>query len=304
MTRRLIRYEWNGTAFYIDSDRVDGLRGVDRMEDASAEDHIAGWMNVGGIRAPVYWPFLERDRTPEIRGHEAIVVVRHGGFLGGVLVDKAGASRDVPDTCVFPVPAACGDAVTRFASVVVENDSILLELSCSAPRVREETFPPRHQVGQAAAGGGATCRVLTFSLRDADDDDGARFALCMTQILEVGQRLAMAGVPEAPPSLLGIASWRTTPIPVVDLACWLGMEQRPLANTSRILICRGIAADGGRLSGLLGIAGAAGLRMRQVPFASDPWPAGVPWNDSRALGVYQADQRMLVVPDIDQLLRA
>jgi purine-binding chemotaxis protein CheW len=58
-----------------------------------------------------------------------------------------------------------------------------------------------------------------------------RFALPVTQVLEVAEVGALAPVPGAPPSVLGVRNLRGQVLPVIDLAAVLGTARAQEAET-------------------------------------------------------------------------
>src|SRR5262249_14383148 len=129
-----------------------------------------------------------------------------------------------------------------------------------------------------------------------------RFAISAGQALEIRSGLPMIHVPNSPPFVVGLASWRNLPVPVVDLAKWLGLNPAPDTPGSRVLICRGTIGRHSRDAGLLAVPAVDDFRKLDLPIAYEPWPTAVEWNSSLALGIYRAEKAMLVVPDLDAIL--
>ena len=79
-----------------------------------------------------------------------------------------------------------------------------------------------------------------------------RYALDASQISEVLPVVAVRAVPQAPPEVTGVFNFRGTPVPVVDLnQVTMGRPSTPRLST-RIIVSRYVASDGGtRLLGLI-----------------------------------------------------
>ncbi len=146
-------------------------------------------------------------------------------------------------------------------------------------------------------------QIITLSLaHERAPEVPVRFAISAGQALEIRSGLPMISVPNAPPFVVGLASWRNLPVPVVDLAMWLGLPAAPYTPGSRLLICRGTIGRHSRDAGLLAVPAVDDFRKLDLPIAYEPWPTAVHWNSSLALGIYRAERSMLVVPDLDAIL--
>lgn len=144
-------------------------------------------------------------------------------------------------------------------------------------------------------------QIVTFALSHREKPPyPIRFAVSAGQALEIVNELPMIQVPEAPPFASALASWRSLPVPVVDLGSWLGLPPSPYRPGARLLICR--AASGRGDNSLIAIPGVEDIRKLDLPIACTPWSEGIQWNVSLALGVYLAERGMLVVPDLDAII--
>lgn len=140
-------------------------------------------------------------------------------------------------------------------------------------------------------------QIITFSLLHEQPLPAVvRFAVSAGQAVEIVSELPMIQVPHAPWFVLGLANWRSLPIPVVDLGAWLGMTPAPHTAGCRLLLCRGTIA------GLMAIPAVDDIRKLDLPIEYKPWPEAVSWNESLALGIYRAERVMMVVPDLDAIL--
>src|SRR5262249_51345717 len=126
--------------------------------------------------------------------------------------------------------------------------------SISASRVRRSIPLYRQTTGAAESDSAEQSKVgrqiLTFSLQhETPLAQPLRFALSAGQTLEIVSGLPMIQVPHSPSFLVGLAKWQSFPIPVVDLAAWLGMTPAPFKEGCRFLLCRGTVGRNNRDAG-------------------------------------------------------
>ena len=66
---------------------------------------------------------------------------------------------------------------------------------------------------------------------------GERYALPTAHVVEVVPAVALRSVPDTPPEVAGLLSYRGQIVPVVDLARRLGRAPAPAALSTRIVVC-------------------------------------------------------------------
>jgi len=76
-------------------------------------------------------------------------------------------------------------------------------------------------------------RVHVLHLRVA----GERYALPTAHVVEVVPAVALRSVPDTPPEVAGLLSYRGQIVPVVDLARRFGRPSAPAAFSTRIVVC-------------------------------------------------------------------
>jgi chemotaxis signal transduction protein len=234
------------------------------------------------------------------------------------------AASDVPTDRLFPLPSLVGRSAGHFPYVIVEDESITLYLSpdrvvpseitgAAAPTLSDwvPALPSKVRPGirrlaaqtETAQTSRAGRQLITFTLvHETPLAVPVRFALTAGQALEIVSGLPLTHVPNAPPFVAGLSGWRSQPVPVVDLAQWLGMTPAPHTPNSRFLLCRGTIGRNSRDAGLIAIPAVDDIRKMDLPIEYQPWPTAVDWNESLALGIYRAERNMLVVPDLDAIL--
>ncbi|MBI4902061.1 MAG: chemotaxis protein CheW [Acidobacteria bacterium] len=332
--KRLVRCSVGPETYCIDSEWLDSIQVMENLYPSRGADGAVGWIRRFDEKVPVF----RLDDQIHGAGSRAaarqgvIMVIRRDDRLWALLADKVTASAEVASDRVFPLPPLVGDSASGcFPSVVVEEDGLVLYLApdrlVPSMRKRDQGAQPRNPAFTAGtpsrvkeeaqrapsvdADPAATLdgarrhgkQIITLSLaHERAPDVPVRFAISAGQALEIRSGLPMITVPNAPPFVVGLASWRNLPVPVVDLAKWLGLPPAPYTPGTRLLICRGTIGRHSRDAGLLAVPAVDDFRKLDLPIAYEPWPTAVPWNSSLALGIYRAERSMLVVPDLDAIL--
>jgi len=320
-TRRLVRCVVGNDTYCIDNDWLDSIQVVENLYPSRSADGSIGWIRRFDEKVPVFrladQISSSHSRGPSRQG--VIMVLRKGERLWALLVDKVTAASEVPLDQMCPLPAVAGDTLRgHFRGVVVEEEGIMLYLApdrvvppevsgvrspapdavpARASHVR--VAPRRIQVGLRRA----AQQIITFSLvHENHMSSPVRFGVTAGQAVEIVSELPMIGVPHAPPFVVGLAKWRTLPIPVVDLGAWLGMTPAPFTPGCRLLLCRGTIGRSDQDAGLLAVPAVDDIRKLDLPIEYRPWPEPVKWNGALALGIYRAERMMLVIPDLDAIL--
>lgn len=334
--RRLVRCSAGSETYCIDNEWLDSIHVIENLYPRKGADGSIGWIRRFDEKVPVYRLTDQLDKPGRpAQPHGVIMVIEKNQRAWALLVDKVSAAAEVPGERVFPMPGVMGDAArTRFPSVVIDSGDLTLYLApdhvvpadvaglastakradspiLQAPRLAvPPSRPPRVPQSQPAATSASPSirasarQIVTFSLaHESRLAYPMRFAVSAGQALEIVGDLPMIQVPDSPPFVQALASWRSLPVPMMDLASWLGLPPAPYRPGSRILVCRSTQALGRGENGLIAITGVEDIRKLDLPIQCAPWSDGVSWNASLALGVYLAERGMLVVPDIDAVFR-
>jgi chemotaxis signal transduction protein len=126
------------------------------------------------------------------------------------------------------------------------------------------------------------------------------FGLPAAQVVEVMSLPEPRPVPGVPEPFLGLHAWRGEPLPVLDLACAVGL---PAPAAGAVGFSRGLVARVARSRQLLvfPVEGTTGLRRGPFPHAAS---GGPPFAGARnILGAFANLGRVLVIPDLDGALR-
>lgn len=329
--QRLVRCTVGTETFFLDSDWLDSIQVIENLYPSRSADGSIGWIRRFDEKVPV---FRLADQIYGNRSTAArtgvIIVLRRSDKLWAIVVDKVAAAGDISAERIYPLPSIVGvDAGGLFSSAIVDEEGIVLHLAAErllpgqasgadvrkpAPASNSGVFsrvraniassanvpaPVQSLSGEPVAG----LQLITFSLMHGEATaQPVRFAVTASQALEIASGLPITQVPHAPAFLAGLAKWRSMPVPVVDLAAWLGLPAAPFTLGSRLLICRGTTGRSQRDAGLLAVSGVDDIRKLDLPIEYKPWPEKVSWNASLALGIYRTERTMLVVPDLDAVL--
>lgn len=332
-TRRLVRCTVGDDEYCLDSEWLDSIQVIENLYPSRGENGSIGWIRRFDEKVPVF-RLADQIHGPSRAASRqgVIIVLRRADRLWALLVDKVAAATEVPSDRVFPLPSILGHSgESFFSSVVVDDSGITLQLSAEKVALNTINQPmaastPRYAPAQAlpisrvrtniafqtarpvpaaplSFEERASHQIISFSLIHTEPlAQPMRFAVTAGQALEIASGLPMIQVPMSPGFVVGLAKWRSMPVPVVDLAAWLGVSSAPFTPGCRLLMCRGTIGRNSRDSGLLAIPAVDDLRKLDLPFEYKPWPEAVKWNSALALGIYRAERSMLVIPDLDAIL--
>lgn len=329
-SQRLVRCSVGNDTFFLDSDWLDSIQVIENLYPSRSADGSIGWIRRFDEKVPVFRLADQIYESRPVASRQGVIMVlRRNEKLWAMVVDKVAAAGNIPSERIFPLPAIAGaDAGGIFSSAIVDEEGIVLHLSAerlvpghvsgmeekrrsvapapavfsrvrtSIARAENSPVPTQTEVEQKAG-----MQLITFSLvHEQAVEQPMRLAVTASQALEIASGLPMTVVPHAPGFLAGLVKWRSMPVPVVDLASWLGLSAAPYVPGSRLLICRGTTGRSQRDAGLLAVAAVDDIRKLDLPIDYKPWPQKVGWNASLALGIYKTERTMLVVPDLDAVL--
>ena len=127
--------------------------------------------------------------------------------------------------------------------------------------------------------------------------NGLWMAADIIQIQEINRNLEMTPVPHAPECVRGVVNLRGEVVTVLDLRTILGFESAEITDDCRNVI----VVSGGEHIGLL--VDRVGDVVHTRPDQLSPPPANVQGVEARFfLGVHQADEDLLAILDISQVL--
>lgn len=252
----------------------------------------------------------------------------------GLLVDASGRARDVQPGTLHPLPQllqyleplGCLGLWTADGHVWLVLDAAVLhsppvprhaggsgerrsanggEATARPPRPSE--LIPALDAGQTSTGSPRAVPAIDDASREADTADSrgrlllfsthhgeafeppVRFALSMKQVLEVAALPTLESLPQAPHFVPGLALWRGRPLVVVDVdrrMGWTALQQ----TGQRLVVVQDV--NGARL----GLVASGELRMVRLPIPHRV--SGLTLDHSLALGIFEVDDGMLIVPDL------
>lgn len=136
-------------------------------------------------------------------------------------------------------------------------------------------------------------QFVIFTLADTE------YAVSIDGVIEVGRPVLVTPVPNVPDWLLGVSNLRGEIISIVDLRTFLGMGQNGIGQTARMMVAKSGKDDFS--SGLI-VDRVSGIRYLDVEQIEAP---KAPIDDQVTpylQGVYEYDERLLVVLDVEKLL--
>lgn len=188
-------------------------------------------------------------------------------------------------------------AVSEVVAVPDEEASRLLdELIATIDGEVEEAFRSGAMAGftpEEPAGEIGEEQHVIFSLA------GTEYAAHIDNVIEIGQPLDITPVPNVPDWVLGVANLRGDIISVVDMRAFLGMEQTSYGQDRRMMVTQTSGED---LNSAFIVDRVSGIRYLAADRIGEP---AAPIEDHVAhylRGVYEHDDRLLVVLDLDRLL--
>ncbi len=177
------------------------------------------------------------------------------------------------------------------------QSAILDELIAAVDEEMAQAFGPGVMAGPAPAAPTATDLAeeqhVLFALA------GAEYAAPLAYVIEIGRPPDATPVPHVPDWVLGVANLRGDVISLVDLRRFLGLEPAERQPASRILVAQARSED---LTTALVVDRVTGIRSLPLDQISAP---AAPIADRVApylRGVYERENRLLVVLDLERLL--
>jgi purine-binding chemotaxis protein CheW len=139
--------------------------------------------------------------------------------------------------------------------------------------------------------GSADERFLTFK------SEGRFYALPAASVSEVARMPTMARVPQAPPSLLGLANLRGSVVPVASVRALLGREDAATTHASRLLVLEGASPVALAVDEVISLVRVASEKVRtaEAEVASE--------TGEHLQGAFDSGAHVTKILDIPELLR-
>jgi chemotaxis signal transduction protein len=263
--------------------RVVGVERADRVRTGGGPPRV--------VTRGTDWPVLSLAERLGVAHANAgrlgqVVLVEAAGRKIGLLVDRVSPAGRAQETAAAPAAVAAGP----YAGVLLNGSSPLPVLD--ADKLFETTIAPTRSAAPRHANTPKSTRTLIVGTLDVSGRT-LGFALPARGVLEIIDAEHAAAVPGAGPHVVATAVWRNNPVPVFDVARWVGLD----ANTdrSRVVIVAG------RGNKPVGLAAGGAVRVLEST-ASMPTRRKLSLNDDRVLAVHDLTHLTLIMPDWTQLL--
>jgi purine-binding chemotaxis protein CheW len=184
------------------------------------------------------------------------------------------------------------------AEVDEEASHLLDELIATIDQEVEEAFGPGAMADlepDALTGAVGEEQYVIFTLAEAE------YAVPAANVREIGEPLGVTPVPNVPDWVVGVANLRGDVLSLVDLRLFLGMEQIDYDEDTRAMV---VHTEQGALNITTGLMVDLVSDIRYLSVDRIETPTA-PLEDRIApylRGVYEQDEHLLVVLDLDQLL--
>ncbi|MEZ4271806.1 MAG: chemotaxis protein CheW [Myxococcota bacterium] len=221
-----------------------------------------------------------------------------------LLVDDVSRVNEIARENVYPLPAVLVPGEGSFFSGILQLDSVFrLMLS---PESMGVTAAPKVNAPrvESSAGGkkGLSAkqkrkrRVMCFDVGARWSGGDVSIGLRVTQVAEVFNRPILLEVPGSPSYVLGLTSWRSMPVPVVDLPQLLGLEKQGAEGLTRLVIVRGATE-----SKLLGFPVKTSVTSMGLPIPDSRPVHGIDLLGGLISGGVELESGTLIIPNIEKI---
>jgi chemotaxis signal transduction protein len=230
----------------------------------------------------------------------------------GILVDHTDRQREVHPQALHPVAIPHG-IIAGLAKTGERTAFPVLDLGAIAKRaptafhLKTEAVPafswPRPGTNPRLAASITVDpdrrQVLLFpGLTDESRGFEVSFGLSASQVLEIVAGQATQPLPFAPRGTVGLLTWRSLPITVVDIGAVLKLTPKLPSPPARVVIARSLSGDQ-----LLGFAIEEQTALVDAGLVHRPWSQPLSAPLELILGAYNVDGDLLIVPNCDALCR-
>jgi purine-binding chemotaxis protein CheW len=322
---QIIRCHAAGVTYCLDMKWVESIERIDLLNvlphTENDETGFVGTLPGPAGEVPVYSLATRLGLNEETAGElQRVIVLKFGGMRWGLRVGGVSQVTKVSRDALVPLPSISRNpANILFAGMIETDESLLLLLAPerlqpgapdSVSTVKEfddavnaidlpltETRQQTESSVQTNVNSSPN-RILVFSL--SEDDPLERplvFGLSVTQVAEVLNPLPLTPVPGAPAFVLGIARWRGSPVPVINLAARMGLPPVAADGKTRLMITCGTRKDS-----RLGFLIQPTVRSVLLPVAHRPCIRDLGLNVPLMQGAVELQNETLVIPDIQRIL--
>jgi purine-binding chemotaxis protein CheW len=311
---RLIKCGLGEETYALDMGRIQGIERADRLQLGSAEDGPVGRLPGPGLGIEVYSLAERLGRPIPPVGAQNQVVVLHGP-LGpwGLLVDRVSQVIAVARDRVDMLPPIVTRRAASFLQGVVHLDGgmvLLLDSEALNPQLPPGpvTRSPDSEGNLAARYArafenlrgyrrGSTEIVLFTTAEPQPRTRPTSFGLSKSQILEIVEAGPIVPVPAAVAFLWGLISWRSLPVPVLDLGTRLGFQPAVMDKRTRLMVIHG-----GDRAEVIAFPVRPLIRVLPLPIDHAPCRQTFPVDPGLTRGMFELKGETVVIPDMQTIL--
>jgi len=322
---QIIRCHAAGVTYCLDMKWVESIERTDLLkvlpDTENGETGFVGTLPGAAGDVPVYSLATRLGLSEETAGElQRVVVLKFGGMRWGLRVGGVSQVMKVGRDALVPLPSISRNpANILFAGMIETDESLLLLLAperlqpgapASVSTLLEFGEPvneidvPSTETRQAADSSvqanvnSGPNRILVFSLAETSPSERPLvFGLSVTQVAEVLNPLPLIPVPGSPAYVLGIARWRGTPVPVINLAARMGLPPTAAGGKTRLMITCGTRRDS-----RVGFLIQPTVRSVLLPVAHRRCLRDLGLDVPLMQGAVELQNETLVIPDIQRLL--
>jgi chemotaxis signal transduction protein len=326
-----------GQSYCIDASSVANVVQARRMQrsETAKTSVLAGRLTFGDSVYPVYSLAQRFGCTSSCSGKdEQILILQSTQGKWGLLVDQVSPAEDLSRCQLLTLPRLVRYNPRNFFEAIVvfradsEDDTDRqstsytgeseMVLMLAPQRLHPETgdipvlaqrsgLPPSGQVEDLSTsapqstpdpsdGESNRASMVVFSINGGQL--AARFALSVSQVVEICRPSRWIPIPASPPEVLGLLNWRTLPATVIDLGVKLGIPPEQANPLPRLLVARGFSEH----HELVAFPIAAGSHVTCVPAKSRRAHVPEQLRQELLCGSFDMDGENLLIPNLSGIL--
>lgn len=303
---RMLLIEQSGRRFALPVQAMRGLQPVAKVRFGPSIEAPPNWMATPS-GSPV-GHLSDLLQLPEGGEHDKLIVFDSEPRPFCIAVERARDQFSAPRGALFPALAIGAEERPVAGVLRLDNEWLpILAPHALAPegfevryRLPEPRFPDttsRRPLTSTFTRTEGTPQILLFPAPTvANRPFEVSFGLALSQVLEIAALGTVVPVPRSHPGFLGLVEWRSLPIPVLDLSLFLGLTSERSDLPTRMVVARNVRGDA-----LVGFAITSESAVVSADIPHQPWERQLPFPQQYALGVYDVDGDLLLIPDCDVL---
>jgi chemotaxis signal transduction protein len=273
--------------YCLDKQIIRNVCGIELMRPNQQGGEPRGWLRIGAGEIPVF------GLSRAIEATSKILILEAPDRPRGLIVDRIAALTEAGPEQLYQLPPCCGQAPLRlFSGIVSLNGRFLLQIGFGSTPANARDWRPNPPPPNEGARG----HVLIFTTGQIRYGGlSVFFLVSLSRAVELMEVAALTRVPYAAPHFLGLANWRGHPLPIIDLSARVGFGPSTFTEDTCFLVVRS-----GRL-GAFGMPICAGLEIKSLPIANEPFEEDLGLDGSLIKGAYRSEDSLLLVPDLESI---